>query len=210
LLPFGLILYLLETEGSSGILDRYIHELVFLFFLIIVVNVVMLFQVFRNKAIRFIEVLAIRYTNKNFNFEKLYIVDAAISKAFKYVKKDPKNILISFIFSVTDWTFSIATMGAGFYALGFDISIGVLITGFIVGMFVGILSFVPGGIGVQEFTSAAVFVWMGVPFEVAVLASVLFRLFYYFIPLLFVLAYEGKNVFALVHSSAVSLKNNAG
>jgi uncharacterized protein (TIRG00374 family) len=69
-----------------------------------------------------------------------------------------------------------------FVALGIPIHPGVLITGFNFGITLTVISFVPGDLGVQEASMAGVFALFGVPFSQGVLAAILFRVLYYFVP----------------------------
>lgn len=64
-----------------------------------------------------------------------------------------------------------------FWAFGFAINPGVLIFGYCVATLLGILSFVPGGIGVTEGVLALIFAGMGVPSALALTAVLVFRLF---------------------------------
>ena len=55
-------------------------------------------------------------------------------------------------------------------------------TGFAIGVTAGLVSMIPGGLGVQEGSMAGVYHLLGVPLQQAILASILFRVMYYFIP----------------------------
>ncbi len=57
-----------------------------------------------------------------------------------------------------------------------------LLLGFTVGILAGNLSFIPGGLGVQEASMAGVYALLGVPFVKATFTSILFRVLYDFIP----------------------------
>ena len=70
-----------------------------------------------------------------------------------------------------------------FQALGNDAGLGVIATGFAVGVAAGVMSMIPGGLGVQEGSMAGTYHLLGVPLEEAVLASVLFRAVYHMAPL---------------------------
>ena len=59
---------------------------------------------------------------------------------------------------------------------------GVVVTGFAVGVAAGVMSMVPGGLGVQEGSMAGAYHLLGVPLEQGVLVSFLFRLVYYMFP----------------------------
>lgn len=68
-----------------------------------------------------------------------------------------------------------------FWAFGFAINPGVLIFGYCTATLLGILSFVPGGIGVTEGVLALIFTGMGVPSALALMAVLVFRLFSFWI-----------------------------
>jgi hypothetical protein len=57
-----------------------------------------------------------------------------------------------------------------------------LFTGFVIGVMAGVLSALPAGIGVQDGSMAGVFALLGVGFEEAVLAALLFRGVFYVVP----------------------------
>ena len=57
-----------------------------------------------------------------------------------------------------------------------------VVTGFAVGVAAGVMSMVPGGLGVQEGSMAGAYHLLGVPLEQGVLVSFLFRLVYYMVP----------------------------
>jgi uncharacterized protein (TIRG00374 family) len=81
-----------------------------------------------------------------------------------------------------DWMASVVALWFCFDALGDPIGAGVLLTGFAIGITAGVLSMVPGGLGVQEGSMAGIYALLGVPFHQAVLASILFRVVYYLVP----------------------------
>ena len=58
-----------------------------------------------------------------------------------------------------------------------------VVTGFAIGMAVGVMSMVPGGVGIQEGTIAGTYHLLGMPLEEAVVVSVLFRVVFQLIPL---------------------------
>ena len=76
-----------------------------------------------------------------------------------------------------------------FQALGSEVGLGVTVTGFAVGVAAGVMSMVPGGLGVQEGSMAGTYQLLGVPLEEAVLASILFRAVYYMAPFAVSLAF---------------------
>ncbi len=71
-----------------------------------------------------------------------------------------------------------------FAAIGQPMSAGILLLGYGVGVAVGMVSMIPGGLGVQEGSMAGVYSLLGVPLEDAVATTVLFRAVHYFAPFL--------------------------
>jgi uncharacterized protein (TIRG00374 family) len=116
-------------------------------------------------------------------------LDSTLASGVDMVRSRPTILILLLVLIVADWAFAMATLGFCFDALGSPIGHLVLLTGFSVGIVVGLLSMIPGGIGAQEGSMAAVYAVLGVPLEQAVLAAVLFRVVYYLTPFLLSLAF---------------------
>lgn len=116
-------------------------------------------------------------------------LDSTLGRGVRGLKARPAGLALPLILVVGDWGASMAALWFCFDALGQPVGIGVLIAGFAVGVTVGLLSMVPGGIGVQEGSMATTYALFGVPLGQAVLAAVLFRLVYYIVPFLVSLAF---------------------
>ena len=110
--------------------------------------------------------------------------DATMTQGVKALKTRPLWLVLMVALVVADWSACIAALWFCFDALGDPISLGVLLTGFALGVTAGILSMVPGGLGVQEGSMAGLYALLGVPLQRAVLAAILFRVVYYLIPYL--------------------------
>jgi len=110
--------------------------------------------------------------------------DATMSRGVSVVQARPRLLALMVALVVVDWTASVAALWFCFDALGDPISVGVLLTGFALGVTAGVLSMVPGGLGVQEGSMAGLYALLGVPLQKAVLASILFRVVYYLVPYL--------------------------
>jgi uncharacterized protein (TIRG00374 family) len=124
-----------------------------------------------------------KITHRNVD-EQLRDFDSTLSRGTIAIRDRPALLVSLLALVVADWAFSVATLGFCFGALGDPVGAGVLLTGFSIGIVVGLLSMVPGGLGVQEGSMAAVYALLGVPFEQAVVAAVLFRAVYYLTPFL--------------------------
>jgi uncharacterized protein (TIRG00374 family) len=69
-----------------------------------------------------------------------------------------------------------------FKALGVAVSPWVMLTGFNLGVTLGLFGFIPGRIGVQEATMAGVLALFGIPITVGAIVALVFRVVYYLIP----------------------------
>ncbi len=116
-------------------------------------------------------------------------LESALAYGVTGIRNRPEVLALLLALVAADWAFSVGTLGFCFGALGTPVGVGVLLTGFTIGVVAGLLSMVPGGLGVQEGSMAAVFALLGVSFGHAVLAAILFRIVYYFVPFLFSLGF---------------------
>jgi uncharacterized protein (TIRG00374 family) len=100
-----------------------------------------------------------------------------------------------------DWVLTLTILGAAFRAVNYPIAPGLVVIGFAVGIVLSLVSIVPAGLGVMEGSMAAVFVSLGVPFEPAVVAVLIFRVAYYVVPLLLSLFLFHGVMLQAAHSS---------
>jgi uncharacterized protein (TIRG00374 family) len=109
-------------------------------------------------------------------------LDGALSRGLAGFKKHRPLLAGLVLVEVADWALSAGGLWFCFAALGKGPSLNVLVAGFSIGISAGNLSMVPGGLGVQEASMAGVFALLGVPFSLAALAAILFRVTNNFIP----------------------------
>lgn len=81
-----------------------------------------------------------------------------------------------------DWVFCILALFLCFRAFGMSPRAGVLVMGFFAGISMGIVSMIPGGLGVQEGSMAGMYHLFGLSFEGALFTTILFRILYYLVP----------------------------
>jgi uncharacterized protein (TIRG00374 family) len=112
-------------------------------------------------------------------FESL---DSTGSQALKILRQRPSLILIILALVIADWAAVLVSLYFCFRVVGLAIGPEVLILGYIIGRTAGAISFAPGGAGVQEASMAGLYSLLGEPFAQALIATVVFRLVYYFIP----------------------------
>ena len=93
-----------------------------------------------------------------------------------------RKIAVPFLWLLIDWAAAAGVLYFCFLATGYAISPGALAAGFAVGVFVFLISVVPGGLGIMEGSMVALYVSLGVPLEQALVALLAYRVIYYFLP----------------------------
>jgi uncharacterized protein (TIRG00374 family) len=106
-----------------------------------------------------------------------------LDTGIQFLLSRPVGMLAPTAWITFDWILTSGVLWAAFRAVSHPLSPGLVMVGFGVGLFFSLVSFVPGGLGIMEGSMAAVFVGLGVPFEKAIVAILIFRLSYHLIPL---------------------------
>jgi uncharacterized protein (TIRG00374 family) len=107
-----------------------------------------------------------------------------LNEGFEFLLSRKEGMLGPAAWIMLDWVLTIGILWSAFRAVHHPVGLGVVAVGFAVGIFLSLVSFVPGGLGIMETSMAAVFVSLKVPLESAVVAVVIFRVTYYWIPML--------------------------
>jgi uncharacterized protein (TIRG00374 family) len=182
LLPASLIyLYILNPaslpEHSLGL------EILILFLVLLLINCLILF-----KKTRILVAKALKFLLKRLNYhitdDRIVSLDERVSSALRLLRESPRMLFTSFSFSFLNWVFSLTTLWMCFQAIGTEIKVSILVIGFVLGIIVGVASFIPGGVGVQEVSMSGVYALFGINFQEAILATILYRLIFYIIPFL--------------------------
>ncbi len=84
--------------------------------------------------------------------------------------------------SVLNIGFDSLTVYFLFWAGGYDIGFGVLLTGYALPLLLGKAGFVPGGIGIVEATMTAIYTSLGIPAQIVVVVILGYRLFSFWVP----------------------------
>jgi uncharacterized protein (TIRG00374 family) len=126
----------------------------------------------------------VRFTIRRDISSSLNEFDQTMTRGVALIRQRPLVLALLLALTVVDWVSTVTALWFCFYALGNPIGIGTLLTGFSFGVTAGFISFVPGGLGVQEGSMAGIYALLNVPIRTAVLAAILFRVVYYFIPFL--------------------------
>jgi len=98
--------------------------------------------------------------------------------------KNAKILLAPASFALLDWLFMFLCLKFSFLAVHYPISNHTLMVGFSVGIFATLFSLTPISIGVMEGTMAGSFYLMGLDYDRALMATLIYRFAYYFLPIL--------------------------
>jgi uncharacterized protein (TIRG00374 family) len=183
LLPIGLLYLFIKHPLSQGASVGIVASAILLILVFLLATAIVFSSSLRDRILsrlgRFASKVArrdVRSTLEDFSSTMTKGVLATRSNKGKFIW------LLFFVF--TDWASSIVALWFCFNALGTPLKMGVLLTGFAIGVTAGVLSMIPGGVGVQEGSMSGIYALLGVPLSSAVLAAILFRLVYYLVPYL--------------------------
>jgi uncharacterized protein (TIRG00374 family) len=181
MLPIGLIYLILNTTISQSTS----------IFLMVLASVILLAAIFatsmvflgsmRRRILSTIEKAARKFIHQDIK-APLARFDATMIEGIQAIRQYPLALVIILLLVVVDWATSAMTLWFCFDAFGNNLSLGELISGFVIGISAGVISMIPGGLGVQEGSMAGIFALLGFSFERAVLASFLFRVVYFIFP----------------------------
>lgn len=181
ILPLGFV-YLLAKASLSRTATVAIGTVTVAMILLFIAESVLIFRAAtRRRVLTWIGQLVNRFTRKDIN-QGLDDFDTALGRGIAGIRHHPRSGLLIAGFVAVDWFASALALGFCFEALGSPLRPPVLFTGFVIGIMAGVLSSLPAGIGVQDGSMAGVFALLGVGFEQAVLAALLFRGVFYVAP----------------------------
>lgn len=98
------------------------------------------------------------------------------------IHKKKKKMTWTIIYVCADWLFTIFVLYFAFRAVGVHITAGVLVAGFAVGMVTTLIPILPGGLGAMELAMTAVYSQMGIDWDAALMATLIYRVVYYVLP----------------------------
>ncbi len=159
--------------------------------LLILITLLVVFPSRRRPIINLLAHLGRRILRRDFS-TWLNQFDDTLTCGTKAFRHKPTVLVWVMLLTLLDFSCSIIAMGYVFEALGPPVSAGALVTGYVIGIMAGLLSMVPGGFGVQEGSMAGIYSLLGVQFEQAVLAAILFRILYYLLPYFLILPFYNR------------------
>lgn len=108
-----------------------------------------------------------------------------LNRGIAFLVGRKRQMVAPLFFIILDWTFTLLVLYTAFLSIRYPLPIGYVVVGFALGMVLSLVSVIPGGLGIMEGGMAAVYASLGVPFETAVVAVLIYRVTYYVLPLLF-------------------------
>lgn len=105
-----------------------------------------------------------------------------LDEGIALIHKKKKKMTWTIVYVCADWLFTIFVLYFAFRAVGVHITAGVLVAGFAVGMVTTLIPILPGGLGAMELAMTAVYAQMGIDWDAALMATLIYRVVYYILP----------------------------
>jgi glycosyltransferase 2 family protein len=114
---------------------------------------------------------------------------------FKVIHEKKHKLTGALAYICFDWIFTLLTLYLSFVAIGVKINVFVLIAGFAVGIATTLIPILPGGLGAMELVMATAYSGLGIAWNSALVAVLIYRICYYLIPsLVSVFVYWGLKI----------------
>lgn len=126
-----------------------------------------------------------RITKKwRINKEKADEFFASFDQGMQLLVENVRNLWKPCLYAALDWGLMILCLELAFVAVGHPLNFKILIIGFSVNIFTSLFSVVPASLGIMEGAMAGSFTLMGVSYESALAAVIVYRIAYYLIPMI--------------------------
>jgi uncharacterized protein (TIRG00374 family) len=181
LLPLGLIYLIVSHTLSEGVATGLRFATGMLVLAIIVATVIVFVRPIRSVVLRILNKIWHLFKHRS-SISFLSDLDVTLTLGAATIRSRPLALALPLGLMVANWVFTVVSLWFCFDAIGNPLGLGILVTGFAIGISAGALSMVPGGFGVQEASMAGMYALFGVSFTQAFLAAVLFRIVSDFIP----------------------------
>ncbi len=99
------------------------------------------------------------------------------------IMRNREILLFPASLALFDWIFMFLCLKFSFITIDYPVSNKVLMVGFSVGLFTSLFSLTPASIGLMEGSMAGSFYLMGLDYEFSLLAVLIYRIVYYFVPI---------------------------
>lgn len=106
------------------------------------------------------------------------------NNSLNIIMRNSAILLVPACYALFDWLLMFFCLKCSFLAVRCPVDDMTLLVGFSVGIFMTLFSLTPASIGVMEGSMAATFYFMGLDYNRALLATLIYRFAYYFLPIL--------------------------
>lgn len=110
------------------------------------------------------------------NIEKVQRLFSELHDSYQLVKKDPKLLKRPFVYSLLSNSAEISTVYVVFLAFGLTVNPGAVILAYAVANFAGLISVLPGGVGVYEALMTGVLASAGIPAGISIPVIIMYRI----------------------------------
>jgi glycosyltransferase 2 family protein len=109
---------------------------------------------------------------------------AKFNDSLNEIMRNSAILLAPAIYALLDWALMFLCLKCSFLAVRYPVDNMTLVVGFSVGIFLNLFSLTPASIGLMEGSMAACFYLMGLDYNRALLATLIYRFAYYYLPIL--------------------------
>ena len=124
-----------------------------------------------------------RWTGRDFGEFGVQFADS-IDEGIVALKNDIGRMAAILVMIGVEAGLTLLSLWLCFESVGQAPDLGVLLAGYGIGLAIGMVSLIPGGLGVQEGSMAGVYAFLGIPLSDAVAVATLFRAVHFFVPFL--------------------------
>jgi uncharacterized protein (TIRG00374 family) len=107
-----------------------------------------------------------------------------LNRGIEFLLLRKRRMVIPTLWIIVDWVITMLILYGAFLAVRHPIPFTLVVAVGAVGIILSLVSFVPGGLGIMEGSMAAIFSSLSVPFETAVVATLIFRIAYFVLPMI--------------------------
>jgi len=188
MLPIGILFFGINANVTRGVeIFLYIFTGVLICLVVLATLIIFNPQV-RHQTLKIIYQLSKIFSKKDLK-SKFRQFEITLTRGILFMRLKPLRLVSAILFTWFEWFGSVFTLGYCLDAFGTKPTFWVVMSGYVIGITLGLASMIPGGLGVQEGAMTFVFSMLGVPIGQAVLATILFRAIYYFLPYLISLVF---------------------
>jgi uncharacterized protein (TIRG00374 family) len=190
-LPVAFVYLLLNAFMAPGVVIGLGVVTVLVTLIFLIASGIIFIHAMRAPVLNALRRLVRALTKKDIG-KQLTEFDAALGRAVTVLRRKPLEFALAILLVATDEVSSATVLWFCFTALGPSVRVGAVMSGYVIGIMSGVVSLVPGGLGVQEGSITGVFSLLGTAVEQAILAAVLFRLVFFVVPYVASFAFFGR------------------